>query len=386
MDKKPLLLLVEDDAIFSHLLCTKLADDYDVIHVPSGDECLARLDEFDPDIVIMDVMMPGTDGYETCRRLKQESRFENVPVIFLSAANSLEDRLAGYEAGGYDYLFKPAVLTELQRKLAILMRVEFKIDGLREQASTAFKTAMSAMSSAAELGIVVQAMRESLSCANHAALAHLLLRTVDQYGLDCSVQVRGRSTVISLSREGGCTPLEASIMSKLAEHGRMVDLGSRTAINFESISVIAKNMPRDDPERYGRLKDGLALLLEGMDTRVRTLDMETRMQSQIEQTTRLMESLGDTLIMLDKGVQGYRQNTVNIMSDLVSTINDAFTRFGLTQAQIDYIHVCTDGAREELEALEKDGVVVDKQLHAALEGLYQILSQANDGVDDGTFF
>jgi CheY-like chemotaxis protein len=79
----------------------------DVALANSGEECLARVHEVQPDLILLDVQMPKMDGLETCRRLKQDPNTRDIPVIFLSAMAQASDRKRGMEAGAAGYLTKP---------------------------------------------------------------------------------------------------------------------------------------------------------------------------------------------------------------------------------------------------------------------------------------
>lgn len=84
-----------------------------------GESCLALLDEITPDLVLMDAVMPGIDGFETCRRLKQEKRLSHVPVIFMTGLAEPEHVVQGLAAGGVDYVTKPIVVETLLARIRV---------------------------------------------------------------------------------------------------------------------------------------------------------------------------------------------------------------------------------------------------------------------------
>ncbi len=115
------VLVVDDDPVIVRLLEVNLRlDGYDVETASRGEQALDRAAETDPDLVILDVMMPGLDGWETCRRLREVSAFTDTPVVFLSARAQDDDRSKGIELGPVAYLtkpFDPVRLMELVRRL-----------------------------------------------------------------------------------------------------------------------------------------------------------------------------------------------------------------------------------------------------------------------------
>lgn len=84
-----------------------------------GESALSSLDEITPDLILMDAMMPGMDGFQTCRRIKQEPHFSHVPVIFMTGLSETESVIAGLAAGGVDYVTKPIIIGELLARIKV---------------------------------------------------------------------------------------------------------------------------------------------------------------------------------------------------------------------------------------------------------------------------
>ncbi|MBW4652218.1 MAG: response regulator [Kaiparowitsia implicata GSE-PSE-MK54-09C] len=94
---------------------------YDVLEAESGDAALESVVDSNPDLILLDVMMPGMDGYEVCRRLKQDEQTRLIPVVFVTALNDRRARLRGIEAGGDDFLSKPFDQLELSARVRSLV-------------------------------------------------------------------------------------------------------------------------------------------------------------------------------------------------------------------------------------------------------------------------
>jgi len=103
------VLLVEDDPDIQKVIqmSLKLHGIKKVVLANNGEECLAMVGEIKPDVILLDVMMPKLDGYETCRRLKQDPETKAIPVIFLTAKAQHFEVKKGLEAGALGYLIKP---------------------------------------------------------------------------------------------------------------------------------------------------------------------------------------------------------------------------------------------------------------------------------------
>ena len=118
---KARLLVVDDDPMIVSALMRVLSyEGYEVLGAASGEEGLAVMAKEKPDLVILDVAMPGMSGIEVCKRLK--SRAPSTLVLFLSARDEVPDRVRGLESGGDDYLVKPFAFEELVARIEVLLR------------------------------------------------------------------------------------------------------------------------------------------------------------------------------------------------------------------------------------------------------------------------
>lgn len=130
MEQRGRVLIVDDNAMNVDVLCRILRKEYALDTAASGVECLAKLSTFKPHLVLLDIMMPGMDGYETCRRIKSGPS-EDVPrVILVSGRGTAADRVHGYEALADDYVVKPFDHDELLHKV----RSHFRLKNLRVEA------------------------------------------------------------------------------------------------------------------------------------------------------------------------------------------------------------------------------------------------------------
>lgn len=132
------ILVVDDIAANLRLLEVKLLNEYyEVAVAASGPEALALVQRWMPDIVLLDVMMPGMDGYEVCRRLKASHATAHVPVVMITALTDQSERVRGLDAGADDFLSKPVDDTMLFARLRALLRVKQVLDAWRLRSETA---------------------------------------------------------------------------------------------------------------------------------------------------------------------------------------------------------------------------------------------------------
>jgi len=118
-----IILLVDDAPQSLGALCSELeADGYTVIVAIDGASALERLELVSPDAILMDALMPGMDGFETCRRIKSDPAWAHVPVIFMTGLSETSQIVKGFDAGGVDYVVKPVRAEEVKVRLATHVR------------------------------------------------------------------------------------------------------------------------------------------------------------------------------------------------------------------------------------------------------------------------
>jgi len=129
----PLLLVVDDNPMNVEPLCDLLdAMGYRVDQALDGATALAKVDADPPDLILLDIMMPGMNGFEVCRKLKQNPRHARIPVVFVTALSDTEDKVKAIDAGGDDFLTKPFNRLILLARIRSLLRLKEASDRLEE--------------------------------------------------------------------------------------------------------------------------------------------------------------------------------------------------------------------------------------------------------------
>ncbi|WP_417914601.1 response regulator [Candidatus Electronema sp. JM] len=122
-----LILIVDDQPASLKILLSFLQDrNFELRVLPSGAQALAALDHFTPDIILLDVLMPEMDGFETCRRMRKRPELTEIPIIFMTALSRLEDKVEGFAAGGVDYITKPFQQVEVLARISTQLSLRRK--------------------------------------------------------------------------------------------------------------------------------------------------------------------------------------------------------------------------------------------------------------------
>jgi Response regulator containing a CheY-like receiver domain and a GGDEF domain len=132
------VLVVDDILPNVKLLEAKLSSEYyDVLTASNGPEALEKVAAESPDLVLLDVMMPGMDGFEVCSKIKADPKLAHIPVVMVTALTDAEDKVRGLEAGADDFLSKPINDTALMARVRSLVRLKMALDEWRVRENTA---------------------------------------------------------------------------------------------------------------------------------------------------------------------------------------------------------------------------------------------------------
>ena len=126
------ILIVDDVKANVDMLVEALHDEYKLSVALDGGNALKQAEKNPPDLVLLDIVMPGIDGYEVCRRLRESEQTREIPIMFLSSLEDVQDKARGFEMGGNDYLTKPFEMLEVKARVRSLLKAKAYADAVRE--------------------------------------------------------------------------------------------------------------------------------------------------------------------------------------------------------------------------------------------------------------
>ncbi len=315
-----------------------------------------------PDLVLMDVRMPGMDGYECCLKIKENSQFNATPVIFLSAHTDISDKLKGYESGGTDYLTKPCdiqeVVAKIEQNLSLVSEFDNKLKNAQDFAHLA-------MSNSGELGVVLQFMESSFECEDQDALAQLLLSTLESYELNACIQLRGNHKTLNACNGRPVVPLEISLMTEVIGGEKIIVFGRRVLCTSPNMSLIIKNLPEDEM-LAGRLKDHIVSILNGATACMKSLNIagekERQVVNRIKQT---LEDIESTLSSIEVLADQKHKDISDSLAKLNENIHSSFASLSLTEDQENHFLVILENSSDELFKIANS----DSELKSKFEGI-----------------
>ena len=309
-----------------------------------------------PDIILLDVEMPGMNGYEVCERLRELEQTKDVPIVFLSSHSSIRERMQGYEVGADDYIIKPFEPEHLVARLNVLFKYKEQRKELMAQYEMAKKTAFLAMTGTSELGIAMQFLERSYAYTSFEELARGVFDTTDRLQLTCSLMITMDEGPLWFSSEGSISPLEMEIIEMADKTTRFFDFGSRTIVNYQDISLLVKDMPLDDMERYGRLKDLMPVLLSAVYSKVGILKTEMALKNQSKEILSSFAKIRTSFYYLVKNLLENQSQSTEVLRSMIRELNVDLLRMGLDDDQEEYllnrIDTAIEKASEQIDARE----------------------------------
>lgn len=220
----PLILLVDDDPSSLTLMSEILHEaGYQIAAANSGETCFMVLNSLNPDLILCDIVMPGLDGYDVCRRIKSDVNTADIPLIFLTSLKTSEEMLTGFEAGAVDFLTKPVNGAELLARVKTHSELKQSRDNLR---SYSHQLAELNAKKDQILGIVAHDLRNPIGA---IYTAERVLRSYSSHQEDAVIKMYD---II----EKACRSAD-DLIAELLE---MAELDQRQGeLNFESVSSAA---------------------------------------------------------------------------------------------------------------------------------------------------
>lgn len=333
MSKEFNIFVVDDDPLVIDIICNILEAEYTVEAFESVEACKLRLETVKPDMFLLDVRLPGIDGYTFCRQIKDDENLAHIPVTFISANDSIEARLKGYDAGAEDFIVKPFEVAEILSKVKVAQQIEQARRALEQQAKEAQKFSFMVMSTMEEGGIALNFMCQLVAWETEQEIATGLLDLLQRYRLEGVVQTRISGHSQTLSAAGTNLPLEVSIMNHVSGLDRIFDFRNRSVHNFDRVTLMVSNLPLDNPDYCGRLRDNLSIAAKGAESKLQSLEaleLNLRHQTGIQST---LEYIQNSALTQQQANQKKRTAATALSLALEQKLANAFLHMGLTDSQ-----------------------------------------------------
>lgn len=362
---KETVLIVDDDWIIRETLRAALIDDFQVVTAASGTECLERIALVEPDLILLDIDMPGPDGYQTCRVIRESL---DVPVIFISSFGTLEDKLAAFDAGADDFVSKPLNVE------VILRQVERAISRYTQQRSILLEKeklnemAMGLLHDIGRSDVLLFFMRDSIGCTDYRELASKLLQATSAYGVRCHVQVRHGDEAVTLTDTGVPSAIELAVFERCSTLGRSFRFSRRLIINMSDVSILILAMPQDE-ELARRIEEKILVLAESAEAICETIHVRRESALRAEALQVGSNSNYEAVEDLRRQYLSQQASTRELLQQLTDDVENTYVFLGLTERQEATVSETIRARADEILKLFELADVFDKQFASILESL-----------------
>lgn len=349
------VLIVDDSPIDISFLVSGLTDNFAIIVANNGQMALELAQERQPDAILMDVSMPGLDGYECCRQLKQMESTQHIEVIFVSAHSSVEEKIKGYDAGGSDYVGKPVIPDELQQKVRVA--VEHKRQ--REHYIQAHQPT-EWLSTTEEQSILVNYLKSASRTGSASELGDYLLSAIKSLRLSacCYINFSKGEIVRATDR---VTPLETDLLAQIIGSHRVLEDEGRLMIACDQVAVLIRDIP-EDREIAQRFRNHLETLIGETGHFLQQIEHHTELAG-------LMSNMQNALLDVNTEQERIEKQGQDLFDHLLSDIHTAFDDWGLMESQEKQLLSLIHQSMSNMQQCYESGTNKDEALRPVLDRL-----------------
>ena len=368
MSQKALILCVDDEPVNLTIMEELLQDRYELILARSGESCLQQVEAQKPDLILLDVNMPDMDGLETCERLRAGAETAEIPIIFVSALASHEELMAGYEAGGDDYITKPFSEEILQKKIEIVLASQKRKRELKNISDQAVEALLNNLSTTDALGMVVKFLHQAQGAVTLDELASSVFDCLREFDLDGSLLILEQPENRIWFSDDIDRPMESQILESLRGQDRVVSFGTRLAINSDHATLLVRNLP-GEAEKVDRVREHLSILVEGLETRINAMQTQMLLDQRRAVLAEVLDATRANLADIDTLHQQQKKRSAELMSAMGTELEKSLLRLDLTAKQESAIKKIIDTTAKKTEAVHDQGAQIDEQFQGIIDAL-----------------
>ncbi len=317
--------------------------------------------------MIFDCLSAPSLNIVSLRTLLKMEEVCDIPVVVLAKANSVQDKLDALEIGADDFIEPNIDKEEVCARVtkAILHRVA--ADQLSSRLEMANQTAHTAMIDNSDLGANIQFLINVHECDNLDQLGQMFFSTIERYGLKCSLQLRGDYEIKNMEAHGMAKDLESQLMTQLKGGERYIDFGPRTIVNYDRVSLLIKNMPVNDPDKYGAIKDNTFSLIQGMNARVQSIEDQAHLIEERETLEKLASDVRSVMTRIQSSYQRVMRDIATEVDNASEALAVKLPSFALTETDELYIENVMAKCVKNTTMIFNEGLQVDEAIQR-LEG------------------
>lgn len=338
--------------------------------VPSFDAISAKLGERNYRALVWDAVDDEALDLLACEKLLKTDHTGGLPMVVLTSSSSVKDKVKAFEIGCDDFVDNRITPDETCARITKSIFHQIANTQLSQRLAQATETARTAMVDNSDLGANIQFLLQVNMCDNLDQLGQQFFATIERYGLACSLQMRSEMGIKDMEAHGMAKDLESQLLLQLKDSGRYVDFGRRTIVNYDRVSLLIKNMPVDDPDKYGAIKDNTFCLVQGVNSRILALEDRFKLLGEKDSLRKLSTDVHSVINALQHSYQDVMKHIVTEVENATEKIQHRLPHLALTEADEAFIDQIAEGLVFQTNRIFNDGLKVD-ELFAKLEKAVQ---------------
>lgn len=358
-------------------LSVRLQGKFAWITANSVDDCIDVAVQSDPKLLIVRSSEIGDALLDLCAAWQANDDVAGTPIIALSATDDISGKLRAFEAGCDDYMLESVSSDELGARINRAIYNKIANDQLRSRMQQASELAYIAMANSSMLGVNIQFLLDSAQANNLDELGQLFFRAIKNYDLVCSLQLRSEYGVKNMEANGMAKDLESQILTSLSNHGRFYDFGQRTVINYGVASILIKNMPLEDERRYGEIRDNIFALIQGLDSRTKSLDTIRKSEQEKALVEKLAFGIKCTMETVDGSFQAIMRDIATVVDDMAERMSIAIPAMSLSETQEKTLESIIESAVMDTQRVFNSGLKVDEQFVMLVDTINRLFASGN---------
>lgn len=345
--------------------------------VKSEAELLEALTGRDYKVMVLDLANTQDLDLGYCARLIEKPEIRDLPLVLLTRSRSLKDKLKALEIGCDDFLETSISGEEACARITKSIFHRIATEQIATRLELANQAARSAMVDNSDLGANLQFLLSVHECDNLDQLGQQFFKIIERYGLKCSLQMRSIVGDKNMEAHGMAKDLEAQLLTQMAESGRYIDFGKRTICNYDKVSLLIKNMPVGEPDKYGSIKDNTFCLVQGLNARIHALEDQYRIQQERDALTRLSSDVHNVMHTLKDAYQEVMRSIVSQVETASNLVQDRIPALMLAEADEDFLEDTLNDCVRETNRIFNNALIIDE----AFEKLEETVSHTLRTVD-----
>lgn len=326
--------------------------------------------------LVLDLVMNSDLDLGVCEELLKDDLLQDTPLVVLSSSLALKDKVKALEVGCDDLIDANTDPDEACARITRSIFHQIANSQLSQRLCQATETARNAMVDNSDLGANIQFLLKVHNTDNLDQLGQQFFSTIQRYGLSCSLQMRTDMGVKDMEASGMAKDLESQLLFQLKDNGRYVDFGRRSVINYDRVSLLIKNMPTDDPDKYGAIKDNTFCLVQGINSRILSLEDRHKLLKEKDSLRKLSTDVKDVIGGLKHSYQDVMCKIVNEVEGASEQLLDRLPTLVLSERDEEFIEKVTEELLLGTNRVFNDGLKVDDLFSKLEEAVQHSLDSA----------